>query len=278
MLVPKCRKSITERRLYCNLTPSYDLTIAEKAKALMQSRISGGFTSLSWVSLEKSPMFTSIIPYALHDRWYCNPLIVLNKEGQHYKNISLVQKGSFLILPLTPKRLNPSKLPLPRVNLIGSVNSIEKEEDIQIVIDCFEKIVPGSSNIFGWNSGNSKCTIYEFVVDSVHYQFSSGNMETISADEFRTCKEDSIAKSSRPLIEKANEQSYEKLKKLCFKYAEIEVSECYVFGLDEKGMDVMAKDNSNEQWSQLRFPWDVPIRDLNNYTISLDQFLRDKSE
>jgi hypothetical protein len=42
-------------------------------------------------------MFTSILPYALHDRWYGNPLFVISKESQHYKNVVENQKGSFVV-------------------------------------------------------------------------------------------------------------------------------------------------------------------------------------
>jgi hypothetical protein len=79
-------------------------------------------------------------------------------------------------------------------------------------------------------------------------------------------------------MEKANNTSVEKLKKVCLKYGDINVSECFVFGLDEKGMDVLGKSVETDMWVQLRFPWDSPISVLKDYELSLNQFLHEKSK
>jgi hypothetical protein len=65
---------------------------------------------------------------------------------------------------------------------------------------------------------------------------------------------------------------------VCLKYGDLEVNECFIFGLDEKGMDVLGKNITTDMWVQLRFPWDNPISALKDYELSLNQFLNEKSK
>jgi hypothetical protein len=138
--------------------------------------------------------------------------------------------------------------------------------------DAFEKALPGSTEYFSTNS-----TLFELVIDSVHFQKSSGVVDTLMPEDFRHAKEDEIAKTSRALIEKANSEYGEKLRRVCEKYGEVVSKECFIFGLDHKGFDVLSQDREGA-WTQLRFPWDSPVISISDYHTSLFQFLNDKSK
>lgn len=53
--------------------------------------------------------------------------------------------------------------------------------------------------------------------------------------------------------------------------------ECFIFGLDEKGFDVLSK-GEDLKWAQLRFPWDSPITNIKDYQSNFINFLNDKSK
>lgn len=64
-----------------------------------------------------------------------NPIIALRKDGQHYSNIQENPDVSLVVFPLTPKRLVPSQLPLPKMNMVGTAVEINDPVKIETIID-----------------------------------------------------------------------------------------------------------------------------------------------
>lgn len=69
-----------------------------------------------------------------------NPIIILRKDGQHYSNVQENTEVSLVVFPLTPKRVVPSQLPLPKMNMIGKAIEISDPITIDTIKEKFGMI------------------------------------------------------------------------------------------------------------------------------------------
>eukprot|EP01128_Nolandella_sp_AFSM9_P000493 TRINITY_DN10651_c0_g1_i1.p1 TRINITY_DN10651_c0_g1~~TRINITY_DN10651_c0_g1_i1.p1 ORF type:complete len:328 (+),score=86.55 TRINITY_DN10651_c0_g1_i1:68-985(+) len=255
------------------------LSDPSKTKAILMSRISGTFTSVSKMSAEnpsETPLYGSTMPYILHQRWYCHPIIALRNDEPHLENIDGVAKSSLSLFPLTPKHISPSDIPICRVNIVGECKAITGEDDLQVILERYEESHPGSRALL--EKEKDVFSYFEFVPESVHFMKSDGEMYNIETQDFLQSPEDPIAPHSRPLLVAANHDHPAEIRQLCKKYGGVVTEESFVYGMDHLGLDIMGKEESSGNWMEFRLPWEKPIRDVGEYAAQIKQTAKELRE
>jgi len=256
----------------------YVLSSAEKAKAILFGRITGTFTTIATTKSESAPSLVplngSIMPYILHSRWYCHPIVSIRKDEFHYQNLLKYPNSSLTVFPLTPEHVNPSEVPLPRINVTGNSTPITNENDIEIILNKYNEVFPGALQYL---RQEDIFTHYELKIKDVNIITAAGRLESITGEDFLKAKDDPIAPVSRRIIEKINLQMPEEIKLLCKSYGEIDVNEAFVFALDRLGFDILGKDDSGS-WYSFRMPFPQPITNPEEYNMTMIQSLKDVSK
>jgi len=250
----------------------YSLPLVEKAKSFLFARISGTFTSVNWANIERTePIYGSVMPYILHERWYANPIIGIRKDEPHEINLNDCTNSALQIYPIIPSHLSVRTVPVPKMNLTGTTTPIEGEDDIQLILDTYDKVHPGSVQFL---KDRDIFKFYQFSVTAAHFVSSSGNLKSFEGDEFRAAKEDPIAPRSRPLINMANSTYAKQIAALCSNESDGYIlEEAFIFALDTKGFDIMGK-GPDGNWTQFRMPLDQALTNIEDYESTLVQTLK----
>jgi hypothetical protein len=214
------------------------------------------------------------MPYILHSRWYCHPIVSIRKDEIHYQNLLKNSKSSLTVFPITPEYVNPSEVPLPRINITGNSTPITNENDIELILNKYNEVFPGALQYL---RQEDIFTHYEMKITDVNIITASGRLESISGEDFIKAKDDPIAPASRRIIEKINLQMPEEIKLLCKSYGEVDVNEAFVFALDRLGFDILGKDDSGS-WYSFRMPFPEPITNPEEYNLTMIQSLKEVSK
>jgi len=263
------QKYFFRRRYYSNertLNAGKELTLHERARALVESRKSGTLTTVSLESNQKHPpLFGSIMPYVLIDDFKGCPVFGLRVGEQHYDHVLSFTKSSFVIFPLTPLEIPPSEVPIFRVNFTGDVTLIpeEKQEETK------KKFIgrhPAATDIITSNP----YTFFKFVPSSVYFlggtQF--GKTDMVSAQKYLDSKVDSVAPYSNEIINLMNTKYRNDLHLFVEKYSDqvpLEGS-VFMYFVDRFGFNMLCKVKTVEDfknhsptagyiWSEMRFPF-----------------------
>eukprot|EP00029_Vermamoeba_vermiformis_P003201 TRINITY_DN13584_c0_g1_i1.p1 TRINITY_DN13584_c0_g1~~TRINITY_DN13584_c0_g1_i1.p1 ORF type:complete len:322 (+),score=38.64 TRINITY_DN13584_c0_g1_i1:157-1122(+) len=248
----------------------------EKARAVLESRKSGTFTTVDLrISRNQTidpesngpPLFGSLMPYVLMARKPGVPVIALRKDEKHYSNIQSVSKSSLTVFPLTPPHINPSLLPLPKVNLVGDLKIVLDQDEIEAMIDRYDEVHKGSRKFV---ADKEVFEFYEFEPSDAYYVRSTGDNVQFTGKQFMMAPSDPIARQSRVLMDKINNKYSEELKKMCKEYGDTDVDEVFIFGLDRLGFDLMGR-VSEGSWLEFRFPLPSEITNIGDYEASLEQ-------
>jgi hypothetical protein len=207
------------------------------------------------------------MPFVLMARKPGVPVIALRRDEKHYSNIQTVAKSSLTVFPLTPPHINPSLLPLPKVNIVGELKIVLDRDEIEAMIDRYDEVHKGSRKFV---SDKELFEFYEFEPSDAYYVRSTGDNVQFSGKQFMTAPSDPIARQSRALIDKINGKYGEELKKMCKEYGDTDVDEVFIFGLDRLGFDLMGR-VSEGSWLEFRFPLPSEITTIGDYETSLEQ-------
>jgi len=253
------------------------LSPAEQAKAIMMTRISGTLSTVALEDKSGNPIFGSLMPYVLQQKWYSHPLVAVRKDEKHYSHIKRTAKGSLLIFPLTPKHIVPPQVPIPRVNITGDFKEITEEADVATLIDKYAEVHVGSKPFLSekFTDTTNLWVFYEFVITQVHILSSTGQLFAVTGEDFRQAKEDPIAPFSRKFIDEINTKQSLHLNILCEEFGEVKTRESFVYSMDRLGVDVLGKDFKGENWHAFRMPWQYPLRTMKEVESVFRQTLQE---
>jgi hypothetical protein len=246
----------------------YRLTPIEKMRSLVESRKSGTLTTTNlFPPPGHMPMYGSLMPYVLLQRWPGCPVIALRTDEKHYEHIQKSTRCSMLIYALTPREINPGQVPVPRVNMLADIRPVESEEAIEMVFEKYKVVHPGSERFL---QDRQLFKYYILEPDVLYFFFGSDGKEIPHAtgDEYTKAFVDPIAPYSKELIEMMNQKYRTELKLLCKEYGDHDVDEAFMTCVDRLGFDIMAKVSDN--WIDFRVPWDMPITKVEDYRYELE--------
>lgn len=72
----------------------------------------------------------------------------------------------FQVYPLTPPHINPSLLPLPKINLVGELKIMLDTDEIAAMVDKYDEVHPGSRRFV---SDREVFEFYEFETSDAYY-------------------------------------------------------------------------------------------------------------
>jgi len=244
------------------------LSPIEKAKALIYSRISGSFISIT--ENDDAEEKTSI-PYILHSGWPGNPIIAVNEEDSHYNNLINESKCALTIIPMTPNRIDHTKLPLPRVSLLGDVQLIVNSEQIEDVLSAYVKIHPGSKEYITYYK------FFEFIISDLHYVNSLGEYSFYQSNEYESCKVDPIAIHTKKIIDIFSLEHFQsELIKFCTNCSEFNnITDAFLVSFDKLGFSIMACEGL-EEWIEMKMPFERVITDLQEYILEMKKIFENE--
>ena len=98
---------------------------------------------------------------------------------------------------MTPPKINPSVLNLPKINFWGEAKKIEEKIEIDIVKEKYKNIHQGSIPYL------PEFEFFEIVPKEVIYDF-AGDVHSITKDDYTEASEDPISKDLRRLLDVVN--------------------------------------------------------------------------
>jgi hypothetical protein len=242
--------------------PQTCLLPIESAKALIRSRISASFIS---ISEEEDANETISVPYILHPSWPGFPILAFDSEEEHCKNLLTEQKCALTVTNLTPSRIDHTKLPLPRVTTMGRVELITDEQEIESVLQAFEQIHSVSKEDL-----MNSFKFFQLKIDDLHYVNSMGEYTYLLTTDYLSCKVDPIAKHTKKVIDQiSKEYSQSDMLKFCRDCSDFaNLTDAFILSVDRLGVSLMACEGTDE-WVELRMPFERVITDLKEYHIEL---------
>jgi hypothetical protein len=179
----------------------------------------------------------------------------LADDEQHAVHLQQFSKASLLIYPLTPQRISPSAVPIPKLNIITQVTKVEDNGDFR---KRFETVHPGSKLLFNDKSLN----VDFYKVKPVTILFTGGKehgaTENIDTEQYSKAIPDIIAKDSGSIINTINDKQGSLLHLLTKEYGGIEVQKdtTFMYWCDSLGFNILGKSVKEDKWVDFRIPFD----------------------
>jgi len=242
-------------------SPQTCLLPIESAKALINSRKSGSFIS---ISEEEDADETVSVPYILHPYWPGLPILAFDREETHCKNLLIEQKCALTVINLTPSRIDHTKLPLPRVTSMGHVELIDNEEQIEAILQAFVQTHSVSKEDL-----LSTFKFFQLKIDDLHFVNTMGEYTYIPTADYLSCKADPLAKNTKNLIDQISKDfSQIDMINLCTNCSDFaNITDAFILSLDRFGVSLMACEGS--EWLEMRMPFERVVTDLKEYQIEL---------
>jgi len=242
-------------------TPPGCLLPIESAKAILHSRKSGSFIS---ISEEEDAEETVSVPYVLLPQWPGSPILAFDQEETHCKNLMIEQKSALTVYNLTPSRIDHTKLPLPRVTTMGQVELIDNPEHIEAISSAFEQ----THSVLKEDLSSFK--FFHLKIDDLHFVNTVGEYTHIVVPDYLSCKVDPLAKHTKKIIDQiSSEFSQTDMINLCTNCSDFtNITDAFILSVDRLGVSLMACEGSDE-WVEMRMPFDRVVTDLKEYNIEL---------
>jgi len=252
------------------------LPVTVRARSLVESRKSGTFTTVSSDSKRSEmPLFGSVMPYIMpyNDG---TPVVAIRSGETHFEHLSTTSRASLLVYPLTPQTIPPSQVPLPRLNLTGSAEPIEKEE-VPIMQKKYGERHPGAASIIL----EEDFRFFKLKPKEIYFLGGTeyGKTDVISADAYRDATVDPITAGSLTIIPPFNTKFKDHLHLFPKYYADTSVQplSAFVFFVDRLGFNVLAMNQKNE-WTDFRLSFPLLMPNVEACVNSLEQSINELIE
>ena len=81
------------------------------------------------------PLFGSLMPYVLLNEMPGQPIIALRTDEKHFDHVQQGERASLVVYPLVPRSKSPKDLPLPKLNMTATCQSIVDSELITTILN-----------------------------------------------------------------------------------------------------------------------------------------------
>jgi len=223
------------------------------------------------------------MPYILMEDSRGSPIFALRETEIHREHISNYPHGSMVIFPLTPPSINPTNIPLPRVNLTGNITKIEQNFESKVCHKFFE-IHPGAKQIIE----NGKFSFFQLNPKYIYFMGGKeyATTEYIEKASYQEAAVDPVAHDSQKILNKINLE--EDLFLFCETYGDIKIikESAFIFFVDRLGFNIIAETEESEQsikkpgnsWVNMRLPFPYEMASAEECLASLQQSLLELRE
>eukprot|EP01133_Synstelium_polycarpum_P010237 gene10237-11932_t len=258
------------------------LTKAQFCKSLLRMRKSATLSSVDMLAkmqqANSSPVYGSIVPYALIESTNeaglkeLTPVVLIRKGEPHLNHFRHFSKVSLVVYPLTPVDRPPAAYALRRVNFAGRAAKISEAER-KVARESLVARHPGAARLLD----NGEAEMYTVTIGDI-YHYERTSTSRVDPTEFRNAKSDEVCVDSRDIIETLNGQHTDALRLICEQYGDIQIDEAFVYFVDSAGLNCIAKRKSQEEWFDVRVPFDAPFANAKECKIGLIETIKDLKE
>lgn len=245
------------------------LTVVERGKAIIRSRISGVFTTIASTAQGNSNLFGSLMPYILDEGIV--PHIGLHPNEQHAYHLQQIEVASLVVRSLTPPHISPNEVPLPKLNIQCTPRLVKDKWQIDYLKSQFIATHPAS---------RPYVDSYKFyrLQPKEFMLFFDGQMIPFTFEDYLLAALDPLSSNLREMTENLNLQTHQ-LEVLCREYggATYDFQDAFVYWIDRFGFNICARGYevfdpvkfskaahepdslTQPQWIDYRMPFPVPM-------------------
>eukprot|EP01112_Ceratiomyxa_fruticulosa_P001020 TRINITY_DN1098_c0_g2_i1.p1 TRINITY_DN1098_c0_g2~~TRINITY_DN1098_c0_g2_i1.p1 ORF type:complete len:326 (+),score=63.23 TRINITY_DN1098_c0_g2_i1:659-1636(+) len=239
------------------------------ARSLLELRKSGSFSTVT-VDPADSQMKvfgTGGVPYILlHNIAKTpSPVFTFRSTQKHTEHIQHSPNASLALFPLTPRHIIPTKFGLWMINFSGKVSLLENtlrneaKNKFFIAHPGIQQFLEEDDNDFHY---------YAFHPEKITFK-ERDKTTAITLEEFENSQVDEVMRDSAALLKNLNENHVESLIYLIQEYANIDSEEVFVYAIDKFGLNVVTKNKSTQEWTDVRIPFPFVMNNIEECEESL---------